>query len=52
MRDELLCEKQLLIAEVATKKVSRWVSRNMRFTPKEQELLTTWSRAILAGGEG
>ena len=35
------------ITEIATQNISRWVSGEIRFTPKEKELLTQRARAIL-----
>ena len=45
--------EKMLITKVATegtrsKPSSRWVSGDLRFTPKEQELLTKQARAIIA----
>ena len=36
------------ITEIATRDISRWVSGEIRFTPKEKALLTQNARAILA----
>ena len=36
------------ITEIATQKMTRWVSGDIRFTPKEKELLTNQARAVLA----
>ena len=36
------------ITEIATRDISRWVSGDIRFTPKEKELLTKRARAIIA----
>ena len=36
------------ITEIATRDISRWVSGDIRFTPKEKELLTERARAIIA----
>ena len=36
------------ITKIATRDVSRWVSGEIRFTPKEKALLTQRARAILA----
>ena len=38
----------MLITTLATRDVSRWVSGEIRFTPKEKALLTQRARAILA----
>ena len=37
------------ITEIATQKMTRWVSGDIRFTPKEKELLTNQARVIIAG---
>ena len=39
------------ITELATRDISRWVSGDIRFTPKEKELLTNQARVILADKE-
>ena len=39
------------ITEIATRDISRWVSGDIRFTPKEKELLTKRARAIIADKE-
>ena len=44
----ILRGKPMRITEIATRDVSRWVSGEIRFTPKEKELLTQRARAILA----
>ena len=36
------------ITTLATQNISRWVSGEIRFTPKEKELLTQRARASLA----
>ena len=38
----------MLITELKTHRVSKWVSGDRHFTPKEKELLTTQARAIIA----
>ena len=40
--------EQVRITEIATRDISRWVSGDIRFTPKEKELLTKRARAIIA----
>ena len=40
--------EQMRITEIATRDISRWVSGDIRFTPKEKELLTQRARAIMA----
>ena len=40
--------EQMRITEIATRDISRWVSGDIRFTPKEKELLTQRARAIIA----
>ena len=40
--------EQMRITELATRDISRWVSGDIRFTPKEKELLTNQARVILA----
>ena len=40
--------EQMRITEIATRDISRWVSGDIRFTPKEKELLTKRARAIIA----
>ena len=35
-------------SEIATRDLSQWVSGDIRFTPKEKELLTNQARALLA----
>ena len=40
--------EQMRITEIATRDISRWVSGDIRFTPREKELLTEQARAILA----
>ena len=40
--------EKMLITELKTHRVSKWVSGDRRFTPKEKELLTTQARAIIA----
>ena len=35
------------ISEIATQDLSKWVSGDIRFTPKEKELLTNQARAII-----
>ena len=40
--------EQMRITEIATRDISRWVSVDIRFTPKEKELLTEQARAIIA----
>ena len=40
--------EQMRITEIATRDISRWVSGDIRFTPKEKELLTEQARAIIA----
>ena len=41
--------EEMRITEIATRDISRWVSGDIRFTPKEKELLTNQARAIIAG---
>ena len=36
------------ITEIATRDLTKWVSGDIRFTPKEKELLTQQARAIIA----
>ena len=36
------------ITEIATRNIRRWVYGDIRFTPKEKELLTEQARAIIA----
>ena len=36
------------ITEIATRDLSKWVSGDIRFTPREKELLTNQARAIIA----
>ena len=43
--------EQMRITEIATRDISRWVSGDIRFTPREKELLTEQARAILADKE-
>ena len=38
----------MFITELKTHRVSKWVSGDRRFTPKEKELLTKQARAIIA----
>ena len=40
--------EKMLITELKTCRISKWVSGDRRFTPKEKELLTTQARAIIA----
>ena len=40
--------EQMRITEIATRDISRWVSGDIRFTPREKELLTKRARAIIA----
>ena len=39
--------EQMRITEIATRDISRWVSGDIRFTPKEKELLTKRAREII-----
>ena len=41
--------EEMRITEIATQKMTRWVSGDIRFTPKEKELLTNQARVIIAG---
>ena len=41
--------EEMRITEIATRDLTKWVSGDIRFTPKEKELLTNQARAILAG---
>ena len=41
--------EEMQITEIATRDLTKWVSGDIRFTPKEKELLTQQARAILAG---
>ena len=40
--------EQLLIAELKTHRVSKWISGDRIFTPREKELITEKARAIIA----
>ena len=40
--------EEMRITEIATRDVTKWVSGDIRFTPKEKELLTQQARAIIA----
>ena len=40
--------KPIRITEIATRDLSKWVSGDIRFTPREKELLTNQARAIIA----
>ena len=40
--------EEMRITEIATRDLTQWVSRDIRFTPKEKELLTQQARAIIA----
>ena len=40
--------EKMFITELKTHRVSKWVSGDRRFTPKEKELLTKQARAIIA----
>ena len=40
--------EEMHITEIATRDISRWVSGDIRFTPKEKERLTEQARAIIA----
>ena len=40
--------EKMFITELKTYRMSKWVSGDRRFTPKEKELLTTQARAIIA----
>ena len=49
--------EEMHITEIATRNIRRWVCGDIRFTPKEKELLTEQARAIIAdkdrtGGNG
>ena len=39
--------EEMRITEIATRDLTQWVSGDIRFTPKEKELLTNQARAIL-----
>ena len=39
--------EEMRITEIATQDLSKWVSGDIRFTPKEKELLTNQARAII-----
>ena len=39
--------EEMRITEIATRNISQWVSGDIRFTPKEKELLTEQARAII-----
>ena len=41
--------EEMRITEIATRDLTKWVSGDIRFTPKEKELLTQQARAIIAG---
>ena len=41
--------EEMRITEIATRDITKWVSGDIRFTPKEKELLTNQARAIIAG---
>ena len=41
--------ERMRITEIATRDISRWVSGDIRFTPKEKELLTKRAREIYCG---
>ena len=40
--------EKMFIIELKTYRMSKWVSGDRRFTPKEKELLTTQARAIIS----
>ena len=40
--------EKMFITELKTYRISKWVSGDRRFTPKEKELLTKQARAIIA----
>ena len=40
--------EEMQITEIATRDLTKWVSGDIRFTPKEKELLTNQARAIIA----
>ena len=40
--------EEMRITEIATRDLTKWVSGDIRFTPKEKELLTNQARAIIA----
>ena len=40
--------EKMLITDLKTYRMSKWVSGDRRFTPKEKELLTKQARAIIA----
>ena len=40
--------EEMHITEIATRDLTKWVSGDIRFTPKEKELLTNQARAIIA----
>ena len=40
--------EKMFITELKTYRMSKWVSGDRRFTPKEKELLTTQARTIIA----
>ena len=40
--------EEMRITELATRDLTKWVSGDIRFTPKEKELLTQQARAIIA----
>ena len=39
--------EEMRITEIATRDLTKWVSGDIRFTPKEKELLTNQARAII-----
>ena len=41
--------EEMRITEIATRDLTKWVSGDIRFTPKEKELLTDQARLIIAG---
>ena len=40
--------EEMRITEITTRDLTKWVSGDIRFTPKEKELLTNQARAIIA----
>ena len=43
--------EEMRITEITTREITKWISGDIRFTPKEKELLTNQARAILAGND-
>ena len=39
---------EMRITEIATRDITKWISGDIRFTPKDKELLTNQARTIIA----